>query len=328
LGLTGQKAAAAPASSYTVASLPASDAVVFIDAQRLLTDAIPGVLANEPTLLARINARIDEFKEKTNVDLRTFDHIAIGVRFDEPAKMRDFKFVVLAQGRFDASALVDAALVTTKREGGPQPQERQYDGRTIFVIGRSAKKVEQEAQTEEQIKAQEKRDAEAMAFAAFDANTFAFGNFESVRAALDISRERVNDELAQLATRNPSAVVGFSGNVPKSVSDNLSRDSEAIAQTFAAIRQVYGHVTTNGTETETSLTLRTENPDQAREISKSVSALKLLSGFNTQKSSDGQTPPLANLIKKLTVTSEGNEVFLNLKFERSDVTPFARGLRF
>jgi hypothetical protein len=122
--------AAHPAANYLLSSLPASDAVIYIDAQRLLTDSLPGLLANSPKLLARVNELLDEFKEKTNVDLRTFDSVAIGIRFNPPSQGEDFKIVVLAQGRFDANAILDAALGAAQRDG-LYPHERQYDGRTL-----------------------------------------------------------------------------------------------------------------------------------------------------------------------------------------------------
>lgn len=320
---TEQKATAeamTPAATYMLASLPASDAVIFIDAQRLLTDSIPGVLANNPTLLARVNQKIDQFKEKTNVDLRTFDSVAIGVRFTAPAKNEDFKIIVLTQGRFDANSVLDSALATAKREG-IHPQERLLDGRTIYVLSRRQPEAELEKTTTNQKETADKHD---MAVAVFDANTFVFGNLESVRAGLDVSAERVSNELVQLATRTPNAIVGFSGNVPAFVKEKLSRDKETLAKTFAAIHQVYGSIVTAGSDAESTVTLRAENADQAGEISKAVNALKMLTGLNKNRASTGEMRSISELIRNLTVTSEGNEVFLNLKLGQADITSLLR----
>ena len=321
---TGQQArasaSASPSATYTLASLPASDAVIFIDAQRLLTDSIPGVLANDPTLLARVNQKIDQFKEKTNIDLRTFDSVAVGLRFTAPARNEDFKLVVLTQGRFDANSVLDSALATAKREG-LHPQEQSVDGRPIFVLSRRQQKSELEKTTTNQ---KETTDKHEMAVAVFDANTFVFGDLESVRATLDISAERVSNELVQLATRTPNAVVGFSGNVPAFVTDKLKNDKETIAKNFAAIHQVYGSIIINGSETESTVTLRAENMDQAREISKAVNALKMLTSLSKNRASRGEMRLISELIKNLAVTSEGNEVFLNLKLGQADITSLLR----
>lgn len=321
-----RKVSAAPAASYMLASLPASDAVIFIDAQRLLSDSIPGALAGSPTLLARVNAKIDQFKEKTNIDLRSFDSVAIGVRFNAPTKSDDFQIVVLMQGRFDANTVLDAALGTATREG-LHPQERTFNGRSIYVLGRR----QQEAPPRETADTRDAADdqqsttnSHEKALAVFDANTFAFGDLQSVRAALDISAERVHDDLVQLATRTPSAVVGFSGNVPAFFTEQLSRDKEPLAKNFAAIRQVYGSITTTGNEAEAALTLRAETADQARDIGKAVNALKMLISLDKTRSPHGGMRTIPELIKGLTVTSEGNEVFLNLKLTQADITSFAR----
>jgi hypothetical protein len=309
-----RRASAAPAATYLLSSLPASDAVIFIDAQRLLTDSIPNLLATSPKLLARVNKKIDQFKEQTEIDLRTFDSVAIGVRFDDPTKSEDFKLVVLTEGRFDANNILDAALKMAKREDGVQPQERQYNGRTLYVLSHH-KPEAKEAETAEDQKAV--ADSRDMAMAVFDANTFIFGDLESVRAALDISTARVSDELVQLATSTPGAVIGFSGNVPPSVREQLARDKETLARNFAAVRQVYGSLTTTVSDAQASVTLRTENAGEAREVSQAVNALKLLCGFNTTSSSERNSIP--GLINDLTVTNEGNEVFLNLKLTRADI---------
>jgi hypothetical protein len=167
-------------------------------------------------------------------------------------------------------------------------------------------------------------DKHEMAVAVFDANTFVFGDLESVRAALDISAERVSNELVQLATRTPNAIVGFSGNVPAFVTEKLSRDKETIAKNLAAVHQVYGSITTTGSDTEMAVTLRAENIDQAREISKAVNALKLLTGLSKNRPSNGEMRSIPELIRNLNVTSEGNEVFLNLKIGQADITSLLR----
>jgi hypothetical protein len=315
-----ERVAAHPAASYTLASLPASDAVIYVDAQRLLTDSIPGVLVNSPKLLAHVNEELDRFKERTNIDLRSFDSVAIGLRFNPPSKGQELRVVILAQGRFDASTVLDAVLARAKRDG-LQPQERTVDGRTLYVL--SPRKQDAE-QTEATTDKQEAPHGHDMAFAVVDANTFACGDFESVRAALDISTERASDELVQLATRTPGAVVGFSGNVPSFFTEQLAKDKETIAKNFAAVRQFYGFVTTTASDAETSITLRAETPDQAREISKAVNALKTLASFAPKKPSMGDMRPLPELIKALTVTNEGNEVFLNLKLTQAEIASLVR----
>jgi hypothetical protein len=328
ISLAAQKVSAAPAPSYMLSSLPASDAVIYIDAQRLLTDSIPGALAGSPELLARVNAKIDQFKERTNIDLRSFDSVAIGVRFIAHATGEDFKLVVLTQGRFDANAVLDAALGAAKREG-LHPQERSFDGRTIYVLSRRQPEARQEETADNQERVDHQKpttETNDMALAVVDANTFAFGDLKSVQAALDISAERVSDDLVQLATRTPQAVVGFSGNVPDFLTERLARDKEPIAQNFAAIRQVYGSITTTGSDAEATVTLRAETAAQASEIVKAVNALKLLASFDTKPSPAGDMSAITELIKSLTVTAEGNEVFLNLKLTQAQITSLARSL--
>src|SRR2546422_834637 len=71
--------------SKVLSTLPPSDAVIFIDVRRLLNEAIPGVFAAEPAKLAQVNTQIDSFKTKTGIDLRSFERLAVGLRYTYPA---------------------------------------------------------------------------------------------------------------------------------------------------------------------------------------------------------------------------------------------------
>src|SRR5258706_13701810 len=76
-------AVAKPAPSL-LASLPQSDAVALVDQRQLLDQAVPKILADNPTKLAEGNAELEKFKTKTGIDPRSFDQVALGVRYRFP----------------------------------------------------------------------------------------------------------------------------------------------------------------------------------------------------------------------------------------------------
>src|SRR6266403_2137544 len=76
----GQRSAAAKTSD-AANYLPASDAVAIIDAKRLLNETMPSILSNDPAKLAQANAEVEKFKTRTGIDPRSFDRVALGIRF-------------------------------------------------------------------------------------------------------------------------------------------------------------------------------------------------------------------------------------------------------
>src|SRR4051812_10843255 len=92
--------------SAQLASLPASDIIIFVDTQRLVSDTLPNFLTNNPALLAKLNARLDRFQKETGIDPRSFDSLAIGMRFGGTPN-NDPRFVAIAHGNFNATSLID-----------------------------------------------------------------------------------------------------------------------------------------------------------------------------------------------------------------------------
>ena len=101
----------APAASNLMASLPESDAVAQVKLKQLLSEAMPQILANNPTKLSEVNAGIDRFKERTGLDPRMFQQIALGVRFNHPAEgITKLQTVALANGSFSPAAMMAAGV--------------------------------------------------------------------------------------------------------------------------------------------------------------------------------------------------------------------------
>ncbi|MDT4897665.1 MAG: hypothetical protein QOH25_2742 [Acidobacteriota bacterium] len=324
---TGTRAASTNAA---LAALPASDFVIGIDAQRALNETLPSFLVNNPAQLAKLNARLEEFQRKTGINPRSFESIAIGGRFTA-ARRHDPRMVVIARGNFNADEMVDAAFAAAKAKGEKiEKEEQRYEGKRIILISSTRSlKTEDEMSKDSTAAtpgAASRRDK--MAIAVLDNNTLAVGELESVSAAVDagLGRNRVDDELVKLATQTPNAVVGFSGKVPQSFTDKASPNS-TIEKYFASIRQFYGAFSANGTEAETSLTLRTETAEQANDIGQALNTIKSLSAFGFSRSSGGDSSKadsLADIIKSLSITIQGNEIQINLSIPQGSIAPFMR----
>ena len=58
-----------------LALLPASDAVVALDAKRFFNVALPQILSGNKEMMDEVNGKIDDFKAKTSIDIRQFEQI-------------------------------------------------------------------------------------------------------------------------------------------------------------------------------------------------------------------------------------------------------------
>jgi hypothetical protein len=319
---TGGTGAAATASS-SLAALPASDFIIFVDTQRLVTDTLPNFLAGDQALLAKVNAKLDRFQKESGVDARSFDSLAIGLRFPATSANTMMKFVTIAHGRFVASDLIEAGFAAAKTKENVSREEQVYEGKKIFVLTSARGRA---AEEEDAPNAQaNKTDAYKMAVAELDGSTIVLGDLESVRAALNQSTARVDQSLVDLATRNSNAVASFAGNLPPSVARGFGFGDGKAAKLAASVHQVYGSASTAGTEAQTTIAARTDNAEQAHDIAQAVNGLKLLSRFGIGRGANkAEAEALSTLLNNLSITSQDNEVEFKLNVTQAEIAPLMR----
>lgn len=302
------RASAAPAQSAAqsaiVAQLPASDAVLVVDARRLLSEALPRAFNNNAAEVSRVNAEIDEFRQKYGLNARDFERIAVGTSFTQTASgATTLDAVALMQGRYDARALVAAA---TGAAGGKHRQE-QHGGKTIHVFDLSA-------QPRVRLLGLFQMRLTELAVAPLDANTLAVGKLSRVRAAIDAAagRGRLSPEVAALATRNPGAIIGVGGNVPQSATRGLDLMSAEISSSVASIRQFYGSVATTPSGFQMQTVLCTETAGAARTLSDTVAGLKQFAPILLSRMAEPRAGLLRGVVEDTRVAAEGNEVRIEL----------------
>ncbi len=312
---------AAASAQSDLAALPASDIVVFVDAQRILNDTLPNFFAANPALISKVNAKLDEMKTETGIDPRSFDSLAVGLKFTGSSRSDDLRFVALARGHFNAEEVIAAGLAQAKTKCSIKVREEQFSGRTVYIFkptgSGSAARCSQPVDVH----------ADEMALAAYDSNTIVSGDVEGVRAALDSGSPRVSSEIVELATRTPDAVVEWGGNLPPGVSAHLDprqlHEPDAMSRSIAAIRQFYGSVSVAGTEAATFIGLRTETAEQAQEIEHGLNSLKMVTklGIRNNSGHTAQASSLSKIIENLSISTESNEVQIKMKLAQSDIAP-------
>src|SRR5215510_16581542 len=114
-----------------MAALPESDAVAQVKVQQLLNEAMPRILANNPAKLSEVNASIERFKERTGLDPRMFQQMAIGVRYTYPSEgVTKVETVALANGSFSAKAMVTAGTIAANGKY----REEKYQDKTLYIF--------------------------------------------------------------------------------------------------------------------------------------------------------------------------------------------------
>lgn len=323
-GKAANTATASPASSSELLSaLPPSDFILYADSQRVLTDVIPTIFADQPDARAKLESDLNQAQKELGFDPRTIEATAIGLNLPAAEKSRGYDFSFIMRGRFEANAVIDAgfAAATKHSKGELEKRTREYEGRTLYVLAATARPTEggkSEA-------AEREPSGHTMVFVALDSNTVAFGNLKSVQATIDASmgRAKVDDELVQLASRTPDAIVSFSGNVTPEIAGNLRLGNREADNSLASLKSIYGSFNLNGGDGEALINLRTETAEQASHISTLLNGLKLMAKLGRARN-DAEQKSLETVINALNIYAAGNEVQLNLKVPAKDLAPLTR----
>jgi len=111
--------------------LPPSDAIVIVNVRRLISEALPIVLAADPAKLAQINTDIAKFKTRTGVDPLALDRVVLGMRYTYPSpNITKVQTVAVARGTFDAKAVAAAGRASS----GVKYREEKYRNVTISIL--------------------------------------------------------------------------------------------------------------------------------------------------------------------------------------------------
>lgn len=300
--------AAAPS---LMASLPESDAVAQVKVKQLLSEAMPRILANNPAKLAEVNAGIERFKDRTGLDPRMFQQVALGVRFTYPSEgVTKLQTVALANGTFSAPAMVAAGRVASNGKY----REEKYQDKTIYVFT-----------LEENIKLLGVFDFRITELAAspLDTNTLALGDLAGVRKVIDVSRQRkrANADLIALANRDPNAIIGFGSNVNEQLIANLDIGNAPIAADLRTLRQVYGSVGTTETDLQVFLAARAMNAQAAKNLGTTLEGLKQFGAFFVGRLSGAKGVLAKSALSNMSIATDANELQLRTSVAQAEVGP-------
>ena len=272
---------------------------------------MPRILANNPAKLAEVNASIDRFKDRTGLDPRMFEQVALGIRFTYPSEgVTKLQTVALANGSFSPAAMVAAGRIATNGKY----REEKYRDKTVYIFT-----------LEENIKMLGVLDFRVgeLAAAPLDANILALGDPVAVRSAIDASRsrKRTNAELIALASRDPNAIIGFGSNMTEQLIGNLDIGNAPIAAELRSLRQVYGSVGTTASDLQLFLGARAVNAEAARSLGDTLEGLKQLGAFFVGRLSGARGVLAKSALSNLKIVADANELQIRTSVAQAEVGP-------
>ena len=307
---TGTQTTSVTTTNSALSALPMSDAVATIDIKRILNEAVPRLLSSNASQLAKFNADLETFRARTGIDPRSFDQLAVGVRFINPSpNSTKARTVAIARGTFNSASLMSA--VRTAPNSGAR--EESYNNQKIYIFKPTSPVNMPAARAAARIN--------EIALTMLGADSLAFGDLESVRAAIDANKgsARVSPEMISLATRTPGALVGFGMNVPPSFADTITRQNPDIGRTVSYVKQFYGSIGMTATGYNMLAFAHTGNAGQAQSLSDTLLGLLQL-GKSFAPSLNGDMGKLAqNALNNLSVTTAGDTVQIKFDLAQSDI---------
>ncbi|HKO62181.1 MAG TPA: hypothetical protein VJV03_13540 [Pyrinomonadaceae bacterium] len=304
-----------PPASALLSSLPPSDGVAFIKMRRVLDEAMPKLLAENPAQLAELNNELAEFKNKTGIDPRSFEEMALSFQFSYPSPaVTKIRTVALARGTFNSGALVAAGRMAANGKY----VEQEYRGKTIYIFtldrqlrlfGLWNLKV---------------RD---LAVTSINGNVLALGDIEAVKAALDANRSRkhANPDLIAMASHDPNAMIGFGGNISESLMETLRVKHNGIAREMTAVRKVYGSLGMTNSDLELMVAARTVDSYSAKNLGDTVEGLKALAGLFIGRLPAAKESLARAALNNLKITTAGNDLQIRTAVAQAQVAPLIRG---
>ncbi len=307
---TRGRSTAQPASTL-MSSLPQSDAVAQVKVKQLLSEAMPRMLASNPAKLSEVNASIDRFKDRTGLDPRMFQDLALGVRFTYPSEgVTRVQTVALANGTFSAAAMVAAGRVASNGKY----REEKYQDKTIYIFT-----------VDENLKLLGLFDVRIgeLAAAPLDTNILALGDPAGVRSVIDAgrSRKKPNAELIALASRDPNAVIGFGSNITEQLVDNFDIGNAPIGADLKSLRQVYGSVGTTETDLQLFIAARAVNAQAAKNFGDTLEGLKQFGSFFVGRLSGAKGVLAKSALSNLKIVADANELQIRTSVAQAEVGP-------
>jgi hypothetical protein len=304
----------------TLTNFPESQAVLYINARRLINEAAPAVVP--PEVLDKALGEARQF-----IDLNGLDYVIAGARLKGAVSLKQLPEVLfIVRGNFSADGLLSAARMAGQ---GMYVQET-YGGKTLNVF--TLNKPPQANEGGEQ--SSKRFPIDQIAAVALDANTLAVGIPSYLRDAIDAGAggnlARLKPELVDLALRDANTLVSLVTDVPPGMSQHVRAfgmpPNAEVERLIDALRQVQLSVNMQPGTFGVQSILRMDSAETASTLSGLISTGATVAkgqiAKEVEKKSGGDKADMASLLRvfeTLTNAASGNEVVLGVTFQQASL---------
>lgn len=311
--LTAVTAASQTATS-SLSNLPEAEALVYINPQRILNEALPKVMPEKE--LAGMRSAFNEIKQHAGLDPSKIDYIVIATRFQRPTADLNFQpaeFMVVASGDFSAESLI----VLGRMASGGKLVDEKYGTKTLSLMT-----IDEIAKQAEKIPLL--KSFSQVGIVALNTNTIAAGSPGYLRAAIDAGdgKGRIGAEALSSLLRDPNVLISIAGSPWGAFAKSFGMlGTEANAhppRCDSKLGDFYAALTMDATNFKLRGSMNADNPDTAKIINNLLSGL-LQHGLSAIPDKSAQ-----EMLKGLSLTPQGNEVVLQADFPQQMVAEMVR----
>jgi hypothetical protein len=304
----------------TLTNFPESQAVLYINARRLVNEAAPSVVPQEA-----LNKALAEAKQF--IDLNGLDYVIAGARLKGEVSLKQLPEVLLiVRGNFSADGLLSAARMAGQ---GMYVQES-HGGKTLNIF--TLNKPSTPAADGTSNKSSKNFPVDQIAATALDANTLAIGIPSYLRDAIDAgaggTQARIKPELVDLALRDANTLVSLVTDVPPGMTQHLRAlgmpPNAETDRLIDALRQVQLSVNMQPGTFGVQSIMRMDTPEAAATLSGLVNMGANLAKGQIAKEAGKKSGPeqadmaaLLRVFETLTNTARDKEVALGVTFQQA-----------
>jgi hypothetical protein len=316
-----------------LASFPDSQAVLYVNARRIVNELLPRVMpaADYQKILASA--------QKGGFDARDLDYAAVAIRFANPAPENGLpEFLVVVRGGFNADALLTVGRIAAGSQSLKTRQET-YGSKTIDIFDtESIEKAMADSDADKGVEGgRPKMPYPEVAVTTLDSRTLVAGVPAYVKAAIDAAagQGRLSASTLDLAARDPQALWSLTAVLPPTLPEYLHKAgvpaNEELDRTLAWMKQISLSQGMDAINLTFHAALLTDQPEHASALSGLVrmglvalqSALAKEAAKKNSKDADDARNVLA-VIKTVVNRTEGSTLVISASVPVSTVAALVK----
>ena len=316
-------------------TLPDAQAVLFVNASRVINEVMPRVMPPADY------AKMLNDAQKVGFDARSINYVAVAARLADPAPanyLPEFVVVIQGHGTFNADTLLALGRVAAGSQN-ISPRSETYGSKTLEIIDlESLNKKPAGADGQAEAKPKPMPYPE-IAVTALDPNTLVAGVPSYVRAVVDAAggRGTLKPSMVDLAVRDPQALWSLTVEPPPVLVDYLHKvgapSNKEFDQMIDWVKQVSIAQGMDALNYTMSASVMTDTPEHASAFSGLVrmgllaaqTALNSEAAKQTPKHKDyARTRAALDAVKRFVNRTEGNTLLLSVSLPQKTVHDFVK----